>query len=154
MRAITSSSCYCFSRSWFDSRVLVKPRRIPRTESWIVQGAIGTDGLPVKLDARFKSGSFFDISHANLVFRHFRVSAQVAPLDVDSGHRTYSTRILPGDPTARIGGALHCKQDDTSAACLPSDFLMSIRLTDSRSMQMREDTAASLSSNTWFMCVR
>lgn len=83
---------------------------IPPTESWIVQGKIGADGLPVKLNARFKSGSFFNISHANLVFRYFRVSAQVAPLDSDSGHRTYSTRILAGDPTARIGGALHCKQ--------------------------------------------
>ena len=56
------------------------------------------------LDSRFESGSYTQISHANLVFRYFRISGQMAPLDLDVAARTYSKRqVTPtASPSDRI----------------------------------------------------
>ncbi len=57
---------------------------IPNDESWIIQGQIDSStGLPVKLDARFKSGTGSDRSRANIVLRNLRISGQTAPLDTN-----------------------------------------------------------------------
>merc|ERR1711960_64864 len=57
---------------------------IPNDENWIVQGIVDpASGLPSSLDARFKSGSAVDRSHANIVLRHIRFTGQVAPLDAN-----------------------------------------------------------------------
>eukprot|EP01045_Picozoa_sp_COSAG04_P011205 COSAG04_NODE_715_length_10861_cov_4.115406_5_plen_500_part_00 len=57
---------------------------IPTNENWIVQGIVDpASGLPASLNARFKSGTAFDRSHAGIVLRHLRISGQVAPVDVN-----------------------------------------------------------------------
>ena len=57
---------------------------IPNEESWIVQGSLDPiTGLPVSLDARLKSGTANDLSHANVVLRHVRFSGQTAAVDVN-----------------------------------------------------------------------
>ena len=71
---------------------------IPSDESWIVHGTVGSNGLPVTLDSRFESGSYTQISHANLVFRYFRITGQMAPLDLDVAARTYSKRQVTSNP--------------------------------------------------------
>ena len=49
-----------------------------------MQGIVDpASGLPASLDARFKSGTAFDRSHAGIVLRHLRISGQVAPVDVN-----------------------------------------------------------------------
>ena len=63
----------------------------------IIQGAI-VNGLPVKLDARFVSGSPIEMSHANIVLRNLRLSEQNAPLDRYNALRTYPRRT-------KLGGA-------------------------------------------------
>eukprot|EP01045_Picozoa_sp_COSAG04_P005278 COSAG04_NODE_242_length_19007_cov_3.089433_10_plen_475_part_00 len=75
---------------------------IPNDENWIVQGIVDpASGLPSSLDARLKSGTAVDRSHANIVLRHLRISNQVAPVDVNRiGHVNY----LAGQ-TAGAGGA-------------------------------------------------
>jgi hypothetical protein len=76
-------------------------------ESWIVHGTVGSDGLPVTLDARFETGSYRgNVSHANLVFRYVRFTGQMAPLDADYPWRTVSTRTLGDEPVGRWGGVL------------------------------------------------
>ena len=93
---------------------------IPEDEDWIIQGTI-VDGRPVKLDSRLSSGSgngedatvspevrgcrWGTPSSANLVFRHFRISGQVAPLDKFQACRSFSLRTYSGDPSSRHGGA-------------------------------------------------
>jgi hypothetical protein len=58
---------------------------IPSDENWIVQGQLGADGIPIKLDARFSSGTPLNPSEANVVVRHVRFSMQSAPLDPAAG---------------------------------------------------------------------
>ena len=71
---------------------------IPNDESWILHGTV-MDGLPVKLDARFASGTPLELSRANIVFRRLRFSGQDTPLDPYTNTRTYPTM-------KRLGGAL------------------------------------------------
>eukprot|EP01043_Picozoa_sp_COSAG02_P007593 COSAG02_NODE_230_length_28060_cov_5.226816_8_plen_1993_part_00 len=76
-------------------------------ESWIVHGTVGSDGLPVTLDARFETGSYRgSVSHANLVFRYVRFTGQMAPLDADYPWRTVSQRTFSDEPVGRWGGVL------------------------------------------------
>eukprot|EP01052_Picozoa_sp_SAG31_P012407 SAG31_NODE_724_length_12555_cov_11.624277_13_plen_376_part_00 len=93
---------------------------VPEDEDWIIQGTI-VDGLPVELDSRLSSGSgngedstvapgvrgcrWGRPSSANLVFRHFRITGQVAPLDKYQSCRVFSLRKYEGDPASRHGGA-------------------------------------------------
>eukprot|EP01043_Picozoa_sp_COSAG02_P014325 COSAG02_NODE_589_length_19902_cov_119.928939_4_plen_1346_part_00 len=82
---------------------------IPLDEQWIVHGGL-VDDLPVKLDARFKSGYGVEtengwewvLSTASLVLRHVRFSNQQATLDKDAGHRSHS-EVASG---SRLGGVL------------------------------------------------
>ena len=79
---------------------------VPSDESWIVHGTVGSNGLPVTLDSRFESGSYTQISHANLVFRYFRITGQMAPLDLDVAARTYSKRqVTPKASPSPVKGA-------------------------------------------------
>eukprot|EP01045_Picozoa_sp_COSAG04_P011836 COSAG04_NODE_775_length_10405_cov_20.166214_6_plen_1349_part_00 len=69
---------------------------IPNDENWIVQGIVDpVSGLPSSLDARLKSGTAMDRSHANIVMRHLRISGQVAPLDVNPIGRNAGAQGLP-----------------------------------------------------------
>jgi hypothetical protein len=57
---------------------------IPDDENWVVQGALGLDGVPVKLDARLQSGKYNGVgsnSEASIVVRYTRFSGQSAPED-------------------------------------------------------------------------
>ena len=49
---------------------------IPNDENWIVQGALGSDGIPVTLDARLSSGTAVDPSQASVVVRYTRFSGK------------------------------------------------------------------------------
>ena len=85
---------------------------IPVDESWILQGT-AIDGLPTILPARLTSGFAYQrpyhpdgyatgvMSHANLIIRYVRFSAQEATLDKHQTERTHSI-----SPPARLGGAL------------------------------------------------
>ena len=73
---------------------------IPNDENWIVQGALGSDGIPVTLDARLSSGTAVDPSQASVVVRYTRFSGRTAPLDPHPEARVY------GDgPGEYVGGA-------------------------------------------------
>jgi hypothetical protein len=82
---------------------------VPNDENWIIQGALGPDGVPVKLDARLSSGSAIDYSEASIVVRHVRFSVQRAPLDIHVAARTYNQAFLHnpyfGNDETRLGGA-------------------------------------------------
>ena len=65
-------------QAWSDSNNTIV---VPNDENWIIQGVLGPDGLPVKLDARLSSGSAVDFSEASIVVRHVRFSGQIAPRD-------------------------------------------------------------------------
>ena len=57
---------------------------IPNDENWILQGRIDpASGLPSSLDARLKSGTAVDRSHANIILRHLRISGQMARVHLD-----------------------------------------------------------------------
>jgi hypothetical protein len=67
---------------------------------WIVHGREDADGIPVKLDARLKSGGLlvseegcgdFSVSYASIVLRKVRFSNQKAVLDKFAAFRTHST---------------------------------------------------------------
>ena len=64
---------------------------VPNDENWIIQGALGPDGVPVKLDARISSGSAVDFSEASIVVRHVRFSWQSAPQDQHNAARDYGS---------------------------------------------------------------
>jgi hypothetical protein len=91
---------------WSDSNNTIV---VPTDENGIIQGALGPDGVPVKLDARISSGSAVDFSEASIVVRHVRFSGQSAPLDPHVAARTYTQGYMHnpyfgGDET-RNGGA-------------------------------------------------
>ena len=48
---------------WSDNNKTIV---VPNDENWIIQGALGPDGVPVKLDARISSGSAVDFSEASI----------------------------------------------------------------------------------------
>jgi hypothetical protein len=78
---------------------------VPNDENWIIQGTLGSNGLPVKLDARVSSGSAVDFSEASIVVRRVRFSGQIAPEDLDRVARDYGWIDDPfGGPTT-LGGA-------------------------------------------------
>jgi len=82
---------------------------VPNDENWIIQGALGPDGVPVKLDARLSSGTAIDPSEASIIMRHVRFSGQSAPLDPHAAARDYSQELLNspyfGGGETRLGGA-------------------------------------------------
>ena len=82
---------------------------VPNDENWIIQGALGPDGVPVKLDARLSSGSAVDFSEASIVVRHVRFSGQSAPLDPHVTARTYTQAYMHSpsfsNDETRLGGA-------------------------------------------------
>jgi hypothetical protein len=87
-----------FTRSWPEA-LLVRKQAVsnsnntivvPNHENWVIQGALGPDGLPLKLDARLSSGSAVDFSEASIVVRHVRVSGQIAPQDLNKAARHYN----------------------------------------------------------------
>jgi hypothetical protein len=92
--------------AWSDSNNTIV---IPNDENWIIQGALGRDGVPVKLDARLSSGSAVDFSEASIVVRHVRFSGQSAPLDPYVTARTYTQAFMNspyfGGGENRLGGA-------------------------------------------------
>ena len=71
---------------------------IPNDENWIVQGIVDPEtGLPSSLDGRLKSGTAIDRSHASVVFRHLRISNQIAPVDVNPfGPRSFFAGNVAG----------------------------------------------------------
>lgn len=78
---------------------------------WIIHGREDVDGIPVKLDARLRSGGDliseegcgdFEVSYASIVLRKVRFSNQKAVLDRFAEFRTHSTA---GDANSH-GGAL------------------------------------------------
>jgi hypothetical protein len=78
---------------------------VPNDENWIIQGTLGPDGVPVKLNARISSGSAVDFSEASIVVRHVRFSGQIAPHDQQRPARDYGWMDDPlGGPTT-LGGA-------------------------------------------------
>ena len=92
---------------WSDSNNTIV---VPNDENWIIQGALGPDGIPVKLDARLSSGSAVDFSEASIVVRHVRFSGQSAPLDPhtaahDDGVQAYIHHPAFGGDETRLGGA-------------------------------------------------
>ena len=87
---------------------------IPNDENWIVQGQVDpASGLPSNLDARLKSGTAFDRSHANIVLRHLRISSQIAPLDVNPIVRAYNPDQM------NFGGAFEYDGGSADQANLP-----------------------------------
>jgi hypothetical protein len=85
---------------------------VPNDENWIIQGALGPDGVPVQLDARISSGSAVDFSEASIIVRYVRFSGQSAPLDLHAAARDehgMSTGYLSspyfGGGETRLGGA-------------------------------------------------
>jgi hypothetical protein len=82
---------------------------VPNDENWIIQGALGPDNVPVKLDARISSGSAVDFSEASIVLRHVRFYALSAPIDLDTEARDYNQLTLSNPYFAggetRLGGA-------------------------------------------------
>lgn len=54
--------------------------QIPEHEKWIIQGQLGSDSLPVQLDARIVSGSPQVPSSASIIVRSVRFSGQEAAL--------------------------------------------------------------------------
>jgi hypothetical protein len=54
--------------------------QIPVDEKWIIQGQLGSDSLPVQLDARIVSGSPQAPSAASIIVRSVRFSGQEAAL--------------------------------------------------------------------------
>ena len=63
---------------------------VPNDQNWIIQGVLGPDGLPVKLDARLSSGSAVDFSEASIVVRPVRFSGQIALRDQYTAARDYT----------------------------------------------------------------
>jgi hypothetical protein len=72
---------------------------VPNDENWIIQGALGPDSVPIKLDARLSSGSAIDFSEASIVVRHVRISGQNR-----RGAVAWNYTMQCGDKT-RNGGA-------------------------------------------------
>jgi hypothetical protein len=109
------SRCFLYdgsTRGWPDTLLARKQALsdsnntivVPNDENWIIQGALGPDGVPVKLDARLSSGSAIDFSEASIVVRHVRFSGQIAPTDVHRAARDYVwIDDLFGGPTT-LGG--------------------------------------------------
>jgi hypothetical protein len=91
---------------WSDSNKTIV---VPNDENWIIQGALGPDGVPVKLDARLSSGTAVDFSEASIVVRYVRFSGQSAPLDPHVAARTYDQSYMHspyfGNDETRNGGA-------------------------------------------------
>jgi hypothetical protein len=82
---------------------------VPNNERWIVQGQLGPDGVPVKLDARLSSGSPIDPSEASIVVRHVRFSGQRAAIEENL---RFPYNYLWSNPVfangeARLGGAFY-----------------------------------------------
>jgi hypothetical protein len=85
------------------SRVKDNTIHIPVQENWIIQGAIDlSSGAPVTLDARFSSGTYADISFANIVFRHFRITGNC---------HAWAVRppFFSGTPSSVPSGKIHIK---------------------------------------------
>jgi hypothetical protein len=93
-------------QAWSDSTNTIV---VPNDENWIIQGALGPDGVPVKLDARISSGTAVDFSEASIIVRHVRFSGQSAPLDPHAAARDYSQGFMSNpyfsDGETRLGGA-------------------------------------------------
>jgi hypothetical protein len=87
---------------WSDSTNTIV---VPNNENWIIQGALGPDGLSVKLDARLSSGSAIDFSEASIVVRHVRFSGQTAPQDEYRSARDYGWIDDPFGGGTTLGGA-------------------------------------------------
>eukprot|EP01045_Picozoa_sp_COSAG04_P005864 COSAG04_NODE_279_length_18210_cov_5.657225_1_plen_1569_part_10 len=86
---------------------------IPSDENWIVQGRIDpVSGLPSGLDARLKSGTAIDRSHASIVLRQLRISGQVAPVDANQIPRAEGH-------TGGFGGALEYDGGGNDPSNLP-----------------------------------
>eukprot|EP01043_Picozoa_sp_COSAG02_P077624 COSAG02_NODE_17078_length_1030_cov_1.174006_1_plen_136_part_00 len=78
---------------------------IPNEESWIIQGRVDpSTSLPVKLDARLKTGTALVRSHASVVLRSLRMSGQTAPVD---------TNGIGRDGLANFGGVNIVRLDHT-----------------------------------------
>jgi hypothetical protein len=89
-------------QAWSDSNNTIV---VPNNENWIIQGALGPDGLPVKLDARLSSGSAIDFSEASIIVRHVRFSGKIAPHDQHRVARDYSYIDDPFGSGCTLGGA-------------------------------------------------
>jgi hypothetical protein len=91
---------------WSDSNNTIV---VPNDENWIIHGALGPDGVPVKLDVRLSSGTAADFSEASIVVRYVRFSGQSAPIDPYVAARTYELGQLHnpnfGGDEFRFGGA-------------------------------------------------
>ena len=68
----TTPTGYIISGARYYNTIIV-----PNFENWIIQGSLGSNALPVRLDARLASGSS-EGSSASIVIRHIRLSGQFA----------------------------------------------------------------------------
>jgi hypothetical protein len=95
----------------FRSTILV-----PSDQNWIIQGS-SQKFLPVRLDARFQTGTPTDPSEASLVVRHVRFTGRSAPVDIEPAHLSWSFRGFA--TTVRSGGVLLYEGGGRNPADLP-----------------------------------
>jgi hypothetical protein len=61
--------------------------RVPNDESWILQGQLSSDGIPVKFPTRISSGTAIDYSEASIIVRYVRFTGFEAPVDLHADQR-------------------------------------------------------------------
>eukprot|EP01051_Picozoa_sp_SAG22_P005758 SAG22_NODE_353_length_11812_cov_58.910783_7_plen_1690_part_00 len=79
---------------------------IPSDENWIIQGAIGANGLPVTLPVRLSSGTPLDPAEGSIVMRRVRQSGHRAPIDIYQPRHWFASTLRPGIDDERAGGPL------------------------------------------------
>eukprot|EP01045_Picozoa_sp_COSAG04_P010948 COSAG04_NODE_689_length_11142_cov_6.664041_7_plen_583_part_00 len=115
---------------------------IPNDENWIVQGIVHpVSGLPSSMDARLKSGTAIDRSHANIILRNLRISGQVAPVEVNAIPRATAFAGM----TDGYGGAF--EYDGGSSD--PSNLVQIVF----DQIVFDHNAAGSCAPNRWMLCV-
>jgi hypothetical protein len=97
----------------FRSTILV-----PSDQNWIIQGS-SQKVLPVRLDARFQTGTPTDPSEASLIVRRVRFTGRSAPVDIEPAHLSWTFRGFD-KTTVRCGGVLLYEGGGRNPADLPT----------------------------------
>jgi hypothetical protein len=82
---------------------------VPTNENWIVQGALGADGVPIRLDARLSSGAMLIPTAASIIVRHVRFTRGTGSppeLDPDSNRLNGQDGPMGGSAIYYEGGGM------------------------------------------------